>query len=452
VVWSKLVAPWAACLAFVSCVSPAALSGRPCPCSDGFVCCARTNQCVERPDYDPQACAAVHEQQDGTDAQEASIGEPDVGPGAQDAPVDGEHATPDARDGGPDAYDVEAATPEGEASAPEGSDGTDEVRCEDAALECGSHCENGGGTVRQSNYVSTDSALPFESYLVPGFSIASSSSVGFPTVFSADLTPDASDTYTFLLRTSNGSRLTVDGELVVDRWNRADFPEILAVEKLLVAGHAYRVQVENRGSAGTSIVDLAWQRPQGQPEPIPPCLLKGAQPAPSRCDPKVTSFDCVPLGTAPCGAGTGLVAEYYFLSFDGSKELVHADLHAALRPTWDFVDAPGTSPRFEVRWRGFIQAPASGNYTFFVVAGEYVSLSIEGEETSGNNVEGVHLPGTITVPLIAGKKTPIVMEAPMSGPGAYIQVRWRGPSVPEGDIPICRFLPPDPADAGADGG
>jgi hypothetical protein len=394
-------------------------------------------------------------------ADQESGGQADVTLGTPDAGLDGLWGDDRARDGSPDVHDVAVDTSEEDGSPDEGPDERpderpDEPRCDDLAPECGSGCANGGGTVRRSNFDIQESAVLLGSSLVSGFSFAWSEDTAtkatYRTVFSADLTPDATDTYTFLLRSSNGSLLNIDGQLLIDHWNRADFKETLAVQKPLEAGHTYRVEVEHRDSQGNLSVRLDWQRPGGQAEPIPSCLLKEAQPAPTLCDPLVSSFDCVPLGTAPCGAGTGLVAEYYFLNYDNTKQLAHTDLHAALRPAWGFIEAPATSPRFEVRWNGFIQAPATGDYTFFVLAAEYVNLTIEGQSNGSDNNEGVYLPGTITVPLTAGKKTPISLEAPMSGPGAFIQIRWQGPSVPQGDIPTCRLFPPDPTDAGADGG
>jgi hypothetical protein len=447
--WLRLASFSPAFFAALSCVSPLSLDGLACPCKQpAFTCCDSVKRCVPTADYDPQTCTVS-----GSDASrlDASVDAVRLDGSVDAVPIDSGEADP--------IDSLDAIMESGDAIADRAPEAGRDADGDTEPIEC----SNDGGSVRASFYEHTDSAPLLETRSVSSFSFdwgMGSPDPGvdrtdfFTTILSADLTPDATDTYTFMLRSDDGSRLTIDGELLLDHWWRGPIRETLAIQKPLQAGRSYRLQVEQYESVGNAFVDLTWKRPQSTAGgPIPPCLLREAPPKPTKCDPGQPSPDCVPVGTPPCGGGSGLTAKYYLHRFVGVKELVHVEEGSPLYFEWlAFIVNPETShDRFDVTWEGFIEPPVSGDYTFYVLADSDVTLSIDGHATGPINQEGDLFEGMVTVPLIAGRKHRIWMEAPDAGPdGApLLQVRWQSAAVPKGGIPVCRLFRTEAAsDAG----
>jgi beta-glucosidase len=87
---------------------------------------------------------------------------------------------------------------------------------------------------------------------------------GFSVRWTGKLTPKESGLYALALRSDDGSRLYIDGKLVVDDWG--DHPPTLKTTFMeLVAGKAYDVRLEYfEGIIGAS-VELLWQRAEKDP-------------------------------------------------------------------------------------------------------------------------------------------------------------------------------------------
>ena len=87
---------------------------------------------------------------------------------------------------------------------------------------------------------------------------------GFSVRWTGKLTPPKSGLYALGLRSDDGSRLTLDGKLVVDDWG--DHPPTLKTAQMeLVGGKAYDVRLEYfEGIIGAS-VELLWQRADKDP-------------------------------------------------------------------------------------------------------------------------------------------------------------------------------------------
>jgi beta-glucosidase len=86
----------------------------------------------------------------------------------------------------------------------------------------------------------------------------------FSVRWTGTLTPAKSGRYALALRSDDGSRLYIDGKLLVDDWG--DHPPTLKTTELdLVGGQAYDLRLEYfEGIIGAS-VELLWQRAEGDP-------------------------------------------------------------------------------------------------------------------------------------------------------------------------------------------
>jgi hypothetical protein len=265
-------------------------------------------------------------------------------------------------------------------------------------------------------------------------------------VLSAELTADATDTYTFFLEADDGARLWIDGELLLDWW-RYKMPGPIAADKALVAGSKHQILVEHWESVDNASVSVTWKRPSTERAPIPVCLLREAPGEPSRC--ALPGGECVPPGTAPCGAGTGLTATYYrreFVTDPKFSKLIHTERNSELYPIWGFLfDPENTHDRYNIRWDGFLEAPATGDYTFYFITNRPTTVWLEGQHNGANDDEGLYLEAVFTVSLQANHRYPFRIESLDNTPAdkPFLQVRWKGPTIPKGAPPRCRFYPPN---------
>jgi hypothetical protein len=449
----------------LSCVRPVSLEDRPCACVEGFVCCVAQRVCVRPEQFavltcDPDAMPPAASGREAPESDAAPPVTPDAAPPVTpDAapPVTPDaapllaDASPDAAPASPDAAPPDAAPdlPPDLAPPPDVAPPSPDVGPDDAGL---SQCL--GGSVLAKYYKTWEfEAAPLATRSEPGLALSWGAGSPdpavrtdfFATVLSADLIADATDTYTFFLESDDGGRLWIDGELLIDWW-RYSTPGPLAADKALVAGTRHAILVEHYDTVGSAGVSVTWKRPSTERAPIPSCLLREAPGEPSRC--ALPGADCVPPGTAPCGAGTGLTATYYRREFTTDPEfskLVHTEQSSELYYVWPFLFDPETiKERYDVRWDGLLEVPATGDYTFFLLTDRPTTVFLEGQHAGTNNDEGTYLEATFTVPLTAGRRYPFRIESLDATPAdhPFLQVRWKGPTIPKGTLPRCRLFPP----------
>jgi hypothetical protein len=459
----------------LSCVRLVSLEDRPCGCTEGFVCCLAQNVCVRPEQHSALACdltdamlpAPPADSADSAppNAPESDAAEP-LAPDAASVVADAAPVTPDAapapdvsRDAAPPpdaAPDREPDLPPDVAPpspdvAPPSPDAGADGGLDDASGSA--QCPAGAGSVLAKYYESWEfKAAPLATRSEPGLVLSwpeapdpAVKSDFFATVLSAELTADATDTYTFFLESDDGGRLWIDGELLIDWW-RYTTPGPLAADKPLVAGTKHAILVEHYDSVGSAGVSVTWKRPATVRGPIPSCLLREAPGEPSRC--ALPGGECVPPGTVPCGAGNGLTATYYrrdLVTDPKFSKLVHTERNSELYYVWPFLfDAEKVTDRYNVRWDGFLEAPGTGDYTFYFLTDRPTTVFLEGQHGGANNDEGTILEATFTVPLTAGQRYPFRIESLDATPAdhPFLQVRWKGPGIPKGAPPRCRFFPP----------
>jgi beta-glucosidase len=85
----------------------------------------------------------------------------------------------------------------------------------------------------------------------------------FSARWTADIRPTASGIYHFGLTSDDGSRLKINGKLVIDHWG--DHGEEQKDAKIeLTAGQTYRFEVEYYDSSGGAMIKLGWVRPDSR--------------------------------------------------------------------------------------------------------------------------------------------------------------------------------------------
>ncbi|MBI2278254.1 MAG: putative baseplate assembly protein [Dechloromonas sp.] len=141
--------------------------------------------------------------------------------------------------------------------------------------------------------------------------------------------------------------------------------------------------------------------------------------------------------------GSGLFGEYYRGKGFREKVLTRTD------PLVDFAWGTGSpdpavpADHFSVRWTGWVQAPSSGIYTFFVTADDGLRLWIDGELIIDFWIDQGATERSGTARLQADRKHDIRLEYYENGGAATCRLAWSGPGVAKATIPGERLYPRD---------
>ena len=232
-------------------------------------------------------------------------------------------------------------------------------------------------------------------------------------------------TYTFYTASDDGSKLLIGQTEVVN--NDGGHPEQERSGSIgLKAGVHVLTIVYFEGSGGQALT-VSYAGPSIGKQTIPDAAYRRT----------IT-------GTTVGGTGTGLRAEYF-----NNKDLVAPVVLSRIDATVD-VDwgngspTPGTvnTDRFSARWRGQVEAPVSGNYTFSTTGDDGVRLWVNGTQLI-DDWRG-HPPVTNTGPsiaLTAGQKYDIRMEYFEDSGGAVARLLWAYPGQDRQVIPKQRLYP-----------
>lgn len=145
-----------------------------------------------------------------------------------------------------------------------------------------------------------------------------------------------------------------------------------------------------------------------------------------------------PVGTA---SGTGLYAEYFDTKELSKRKLTRID------PTVNFDWGTGSpdpsigADTFSVRWTGWVQAPATGTYTFYTRSDDGVRLWVDDQLIINNwSVHAVE-EDSGTMYLNEKEKVNIRLEFYENGVNAVIQLYWAYPGQSKQIIPEERLYP-----------
>lgn len=160
-------------------------------------------------------------------------------------------------------------------------------------------------------------------------------------------------------------------------------------------------------------------------------------------DPEWPGFSLGDISDPPEGsaAGTGLFGEYF-----NDRELAERHL-CRLDATVDFTWAAGSpdpsmgADFFSVRWSGWLEAPATGTYTFFTESDDGVRLWVNDVLIIDNwTIHAVH-EDSGPISLTGGKKHKIRLEYFENGVYAAIRLYWQPPGQSRQIIPQNRLYP-----------
>ncbi|MFF3286962.1 LamG-like jellyroll fold domain-containing protein [Streptomyces sp. NPDC003023] len=169
-----------------------------------------------------------------------------------------------------------------------------------------------------------------------------------------------------------------------------------------------------------------------------------------------TAAAAEPTGSAPASASEnaaievhGLKGEYFAMSAPGARDFAELG-GVTLDPQINF---PGLTTTFETltgrtehttaRWTGQIEAPVTGDYTFYGIGDNGFRLFIDGKPVIDHWVGDWDKEQTSTpVRLTAGQKYDFRTEMFQDVGGANMFLRWSTPSMPKQLVPESAFTPP----------
>lgn len=146
----------------------------------------------------------------------------------------------------------------------------------------------------------------------------------------------------------------------------------------------------------------------------------------------------------------GLKGEYFSMSAPGARDF--AELGGALLDpqisfsglTSTFEELTGRTEHTTARWTGRIEAPATGDYTFYASGDNGFRLFIDGEpvidhwEPDWDNEQT-----SAPVRLTAGERHDFRLEMFQDTGGANMFLRWSSPAMARQVVPQSAFTPPD---------
>lgn len=145
--------------------------------------------------------------------------------------------------------------------------------------------------------------------------------------------------------------------------------------------------------------------------------------------------------TATPGVCNALTAAFYSgTSLSGTPLLQRQD--TTINYSWG-GGSPGSgvpNDNFSVRWNGYLTAPTTGVYTFYVSSDDGQRLYINGSLVVDDWVAHGTTTRNTTVSLTAGDPVSFTYEMFENGGGAVARAEWSGPSVSRSVIPADAFL------------
>ncbi|HSI35868.1 MAG TPA: PA14 domain-containing protein, partial [Tepidisphaeraceae bacterium] len=249
-----------------------------------------------------------------------------------------------------------------------------------------------------------------------------------PQLFSArwtgQVTPKYTQAYTFTTRSDDGVRLWVNGQQLVNNWNRHAPTNNSGVINL-VAGQSYDVRMEYFNQWGNGVAQLSWASASQASQIIPSTSLS--------TDGTTTPPPVTP--PPPPGNGDGLFGAYYGDMTFGVKKFQRID------PTVNFNWGAGSpnaaipTDNFSVRWTGQILAQKSETYTFYTTSDDGARLTINGVRVIDKLIPQGPTEWSGSIALVAGQKYNIALEYFDRSGGASAVLRYSSPTTAKQVVP-----------------
>ncbi|MFC5216654.1 LamG-like jellyroll fold domain-containing protein [Streptomyces coerulescens] len=146
----------------------------------------------------------------------------------------------------------------------------------------------------------------------------------------------------------------------------------------------------------------------------------------------------------------GLKGEYFSMSAPGARDF--AELGGTLLDpqinfsglTSTFQELTGKTEHTTARWTGQIEAPATGDYTFYAIGDNGFRLYIDGEPVIDHwEPDWDREQTSAAIRLNAGEKHDFRLEMFQDFGGSNMFLRWAGPGLSKQLVPMSAFTPPE---------
>ncbi|KAJ9468426.1 Cytochrome c peroxidase [Diplonema papillatum] len=292
------------------------------------------------------------------------------------------------------------------------------------------------------------------------FSNADWTALGFVNDFASrhvgSLVVSQAGEYVLHISSDDGSRLYLDGQLVIDNGGQHGLVTEEVTLQLAAGPHAIEFQYFESG--GDAVTRLEWTPPNGARAVISSANLLAPSDGGSSPPPTAT-----PTRTPPTGTGNGLTTQVFVTQGDITNFVDYASL--APTETWtsstiDFSNADwaahgypsGTSTTFASRHVGYLIITEAGDYTFYISSDDGSRLYVDGALAVDNG--GRHGLVTVEATLNLGVGLHAVdFQFFDAGGDAVTRLEWTPPNgaravVPEahlatsGDVAVPPSTPP----------
>jgi sugar lactone lactonase YvrE len=230
----------------------------------------------------------------------------------------------------------------------------------------------------------------------------------YSVLWSGTVQPAFSENYTFYTDTSDGVRLWVNGQELVNDWqDQATAEESWSLP--LQAGQQYPVVMQYYEDSGSSAAVLSWSSPSQPKEVIPP----------------------FPQNPTLQTGGLVMVQGQYF-NTPSLTGLADTRIESSIDFNWSSA-APFPNLNqgsFSVKWTGQILAQYSENYTFTTTSDDGVRLWVNGQELVNDWSGHAATLDSGTIPLVSGSYYNMEMDYYQYGGSSVAELQWSSPSQP----------------------
>lgn len=233
------------------------------------------------------------------------------------------------------------------------------------------------------------------------------------------------DTYTIYATASDGIRLWINNNLVINEWSDKTIQTHTATVDLQ-KNTDYDIKLEYYSNTNTAVCILQWSATGVCREVIPVSQLFAA-------------------GAACTGSGAGLKAEYF-------SNAIPADAFPAVATitktepdinfNWAAASPAGVSnDLFKARFTGNLQTTDEGNYSFYVTADDGVRLWVNNQLVIDKWIDQGTTEYQADINLSACTTYPIRLEYYENGGDAVCKLEWSGPVTDRQVIPTAQLSP-----------
>lgn len=233
--------------------------------------------------------------------------------------------------------------------------------------------------------------------------------------------------YTFYLNSDDGSKLYIDGKLVIDNDGLHGAKELSGSVGLQKGNHIIKVEYFQLG--GGKGLSVQYKGPGTGKQAIPNTSLYLV---PDQLLPAVT----------PQNVRNGLSYKYYEGSYNSMPDFSNLQqIGAGTANTFDISKAK-TAVNFLFVFEGFVEVPADGQYTFYTSSDDGSMLYIDDLLVVDNNGSHALTEKSGSVGLKAGKHA-IRLEYFQLGGGKALEVQYEGAGVQKSIIPASALFRTD---------